>query len=106
MFKNLAQSRLFDLIRRFGAGRVQQPPLTLRACGDTGWRRPRGAANGHRAQRPRLVCQWRTAPATGRLECFWQTTDMPTINAPRRRRPSDPAELLAAVKPPLLRAAA
>ena len=62
MFAKLAQS--------LGSGRRHAALLTAAPCNDNHPARPMATIS--RAPRRALVCGWRRAPVTGRLECFWQ----------------------------------
>ena len=43
-------------------------------------------AHSYHGGRPILVCHWQKAPATGALECVWQSVPAPATNEPRRAR--------------------
>jgi hypothetical protein len=62
MFAKLAQS--------LGFGRRHAALSKAAPCNDNHPARP--LATISRAPRRALVCGWRRAPVTGRLECFWQ----------------------------------
>jgi hypothetical protein len=80
MFAKLAQIRLR------GIGSAQQAWATdehrngnRAACSSP-------IANSHHAGRPILACHWRKAPATGALECVWQSVPAPATDEPRSAR--------------------
>jgi hypothetical protein len=77
MFAKLAQVRLRP-------ARVVSAPDIYR-IGRRAACRPTMAAS-HRARRPMLVCRWRHAPATGALECMWESVDAPAASQPRSQR--------------------
>jgi len=63
---------MFAKLARFrGLGRRHAKLSKAAPCNDNHPTR-RSAAVSQRAPRRLLVCGWRQAPATGRLECFWQ----------------------------------
>jgi hypothetical protein len=65
MFARTAKFR--DIVRAYRA----DTPLVPASCNDNHRVRAAGMADG--TDRPVLRCDWRTNPATGRLECRWHS---------------------------------
>jgi len=104
MFAKLAQFRL----RHGGSSRrawVTHPNHT----GNPAACRPMLAAS-RRLRRPMLVCHWQHAPATGALECVWESISAPATGQPRPGRSLGEVRRLTdariAAKRPFSRAAA
>ena len=79
MFAKVAEFRLLG-------GHVQR--LRTAAKYDPDRRRTdcRPMAGARRARRPILMCRWHVVPATGKLECRWQSVSAATIDEPGQRR--------------------
>jgi hypothetical protein len=80
MFAKLAQIRLRGIGSAKQALATNKYGIGNRAtCGSP-------IANSDHAGRPILVCHWQKAPATGALECVWQSVPAPATDEPRRAR--------------------
>jgi hypothetical protein len=80
MFAKLAQIRLRGVgsVRRAWAADAKRAGSGAACCS--------AMAETHKARRPILVCHWQHAPATGALECVWQSIPAPVSDEPRPKR--------------------